>query len=262
MSSLRKHYCVESVWNILCLGRFSLVATPARHRRPPLISVCEIEWAPARRNAFSVARNDVKHRKGRVIYAQTQRPLSSMRNHPHGLELQLLHHRLDAMAFDFVAHWRIGLVQGVLSNQTQQIHSHSCELADQTVGVKLARRQPLQIPIGLELRMELLMRGVIAVKHRYICADEHFGQRIRPALQNVFGQQQRVVIFVDGALGEPIDTAHRIDQTPHMGQLQSFLPQAFALIRTLAHPLRAGVSHSVCCDSFHRRLTWISLDDV
>ena len=43
-------------------------------------------------------------------------------------EYQFLHHRLDAPALGAVAPRRIGLVQSVLSNQTQQVPRH-CALA-------------------------------------------------------------------------------------------------------------------------------------
>jgi hypothetical protein len=36
------------------------------------------------------------------------------------------------------------------------------------------------------------------------------------------------------------------------------LPQAFALTRTLAQPLRAGISHCVGGDSLHRRVAWVA----
>ncbi len=57
-----------------------------------------------------------------------------------------------------------GLIQSVLPNQAQQIHRHRGELANQIVSVKLSARQALQIHIGLELRVKLLMRGVITVQ--------------------------------------------------------------------------------------------------
>lgn len=42
---------------------------------------------------------------------------------------------------------------------------NSGELAHQIVGIKFVRGQTLQIHIGLELRMELLMHGVVTVQH-------------------------------------------------------------------------------------------------
>ena len=66
----------------------------------------------------------LKHRKGWVALTQTQYPTPGMRNHTSGLEHQLLHHRLDATTLGLVAQRCIGLVEGVLSNQAQQIHRH------------------------------------------------------------------------------------------------------------------------------------------
>jgi len=66
----------------------------------------------------------------------------------------------------------------------------------------------------------------------------------RPALQLILGQQQGVAVLVDGALGEPIDTARRIDRAAHIGQLHSLLPHTFTLTRLLAH-LAAARWHPV-----------------
>lgn len=70
----------------------------------------------------------LKHRKGRLTLPQAKNPAPGMPDHAGRLEYQLLHHRLDAPALGAVAHRRIGLVQSVLSNQTQQVHRH-CGLA-------------------------------------------------------------------------------------------------------------------------------------
>ena len=62
----------------------------------------------------------VKHRKAAVARAQAKHPAPGMSDHASGFEHHLLHDRLDAPALGRVAHGRIGLVQGVLSNQAQQ----------------------------------------------------------------------------------------------------------------------------------------------
>ena len=177
----------------------------------------------------------LKHRKGRVTLTQTQDPAPGMMNHARGLEHQLLHHRLDTSTLGLVAHRRIGLVQGVLSNQAQQVHRHCGQLAHQIVGIELARGQTLQVHIGLELRMmtwgfaKLLMRGVIAVKGNHLSTAKLLWQSGSPALQYVLGQQQDIAVLIDGALGQSIDPARRIGIAAHPIKRQRFLPQAFAL---------------------------------
>ena len=89
----------------------------------------------------------LNHRKAPVTLTQTQtqnqNPASGMPDHAGRLEHQLLHHRLDAPALGCVTHRCIGLVQVVLSNQTQRIHPHRRQLAHQMVRVKFAdKNQP------------------------------------------------------------------------------------------------------------------------
>ena len=84
----------------------------------------------------------LKHCKGRITLTQAQYPTPGVMNHARSLEHQLLHDRLNPTAFGYVANRPIGVVQGVLSNQTQQIHCHRSQLAHQVVGVELARVIP------------------------------------------------------------------------------------------------------------------------
>ena len=65
----------------------------------------------------------VKHCKAAVARAQAKHPTPGMADHAGGFVHHLLQHRADAPALGRVAHGRIGLVQGVLSNQAQQATS-------------------------------------------------------------------------------------------------------------------------------------------
>ena len=203
----------------------------------------------------------LKHRKAPVTLTQTQDPAPSMADHAGRLEHQLLHHRLDAPALGCVAHWRVGLCQCVLPNQAQQIHRHRGELANQIVGVKLSARQALQIHIGLELRVKLLMRGVITVQLNHLGRTERLGQRRRPALQGVLRQQQCVAMLVGAALSQAVNPAHRAGLAADAVQRQRFLPQAFALTGALAHPLRSRIRRPLCRNGLHRRSARVPLDD-
>lgn len=150
----------------------------------------------------------LKHRKTRIIGPQTQHPAPGMADHAPGLVDHLLHHRLDAPALGLVTYGSILAVQRVLAHEPQKVHGHGRQLAHQRVGVELARGQALQVHAALELRVELLVRAVPGVQTKdppHVDARRQVG---RPALQTVFGQQQRLAVFVDGALGQAIDVPH------------------------------------------------------
>ncbi len=192
--------------------------------------VCAVE--PLRRLDLPVMA--LKHDKATVTHAETQNPASFMLDNASRLEHHHVHHRPDTTTFGRVVHPRVGITERVLPNQAQRVHGHSSKLTHQIVGVKLARRQPLQIHVRLQLRTELLMGGVIAIQRNDVSRAELHGQRSRPAVQNILGQQQNHITLVakpqvhDGALGEAIDPAHRIGLNPHVDQVLAFLLNAFA----------------------------------
>ena len=88
----------------------------------------------------------IKHGIATVTLSQTKKPAPGVLDHSGRLEHQLLHHRLDAPALGNMAHRRIRLVEGILSNQTQQVHRHRSQLAHQVVGVKLDLAPEKRIP--------------------------------------------------------------------------------------------------------------------
>jgi len=203
----------------------------------------------------------LKHRKATVTLTQPQEPAPGMLDHARCLEHHLLHYRLNATALGAVAHGRVALVEGVLANQTQQVHGHGGELAYQVVGVKLARGQALQIHVGLELGMELLMGGVIAVQGDDVAGSELLGQRRCPALDLIIGQQQHYATLVDGALGQAKDAPHRVGGTAYTGQIQTLLPDALALALSQHAPLGAGISRLLAGNGLHWGLARVPLDD-
>ncbi len=76
----------------------------------------------------------------------------------------LLQHRLDAAALGRVAH-QAGLArQPRLADQPQAIVGQHGQVQDEVVAVELAGRQALQVEVGLDLAVELLVRAVFAVK--------------------------------------------------------------------------------------------------
>ena len=203
----------------------------------------------------------LKHGIATVTLSQTKKPAPGMLDHSGRLEHQLLHHRLDAPALGNMAHRRIRLVQSVLPNQTQQVHRHCGQLAHQVVGVKLARRQTLQIHIAFELRMELLMGGVITIQRNDVSRAQPLWQRCRPAFEHVLGQQQSVAVFVYGALNQPVDAPGRVGIGADTGQFQALLPNALTLAKAINHSLCAAIGHLACSNRLHRCPARVPLDD-
>jgi len=208
----------------------------------------------------------LKHRK--VTLAQTQNPAPGMLDHARRLEHHLVHHRPDAAAFGAMAHRGVGFIERVLPNHSQQVHRQGGKLAHKIVDVKFARGQPLQIHVSLERGMltwgfaKLLMRSVIAVQGNDLSRAKFSRQRGRRlSLRYVLGQPQVNATLVNRALGEAIDTLGRVTATSHIGQVQTFLPDALTLAGAQRFPLRGGISRFLACNGLDWRATRIPLDD-
>lgn len=106
----------------------------------------------------------LKHGVGTVIGTQSQDTAPRMLDHAPGLEHDLLHHRLHAPTLGCMAQWSVFANERVLPIKAQDVHRHRGQGADQEVGVKLATGQPLQVHVGLELRVKLLVRSVVFVQ--------------------------------------------------------------------------------------------------
>jgi hypothetical protein len=129
---------------------------------------------------------------------------------PAGAVDEFPHHGLDAPPPGLVSHWRVRPVQNGLAHQAQDSHGQRSEFAHEVVGVELARGQPLEAHVGLELRVELLEPAVVGVQR-----DERLGREVfvhqarRPALEGELRLDQMLAPRVDGALHEPQHAAHR-----------------------------------------------------
>lgn len=143
----------------------------------------------------------------------------------------------------------------------QLIHRHGGRLAHQVVVVKIASGQALQVHVGLELRVELLMGGVIAIQGDDLSRVELFWQRGLPAFEHILGQQQIHTMFINGALSQAIVTPSRVAGTAHIGQIQALLPDAFALASAQRHPLRGGISRLLAGNGLNRITSGITFDD-
>ena len=202
-----------------------------------------------------------KHVKAGITLAQSQNPATGMLDHSSCLEHHLVHERPDATASDALVHWGVGLVERELPNHAQKVPRHICKLAHQVVCVKLARGQALQIHVGLELRMELLMGDMIAVQGNDVGHAELLWKRGGPAFNLVVRKQQGIALLVYGALNKTIDPSGRVAGTAHLGQVQAFLPDALLLAGAQRLPLHCRICRLLSSNRFNGRTTWISLDE-
>jgi hypothetical protein len=98
-----------------------------------------------------------------VVGAQAEHEAPRMLDDASSAVDELLHHRLDAPYLGGVALQCLRAQQPALADQAQ-VHRHRGELAHEAVGVELARGQPGEIQIGLELGVELLVRAVVGIQ--------------------------------------------------------------------------------------------------
>lgn len=126
-----------------------------------------------------------------IIGAQSEDDAPAMLDEAPGAVDEFLHHGLDAPALGRMAYRRIGPQQSGLSHQAKNVHGQRRELAHQVIGIELARGQPLQIEVGLELGVELLVRAVVGVQRDDGFSIELFGAQARaPAVQRELGLDQ------------------------------------------------------------------------
>ncbi len=143
--------------------------------------------------------------EGRALASEVQDQLPRLADVLGGAVHDFLQHRLEAAALGRVAHWAGLAQQPRLSNQPQAIVGQHGQVQDEVVAVELAGRQALQVEVGLDLAVELLVRAVFPVK-----LDDLLGLRIQarpPALQLVFWKQQGLPLLVGGALNQAHDEA-------------------------------------------------------
>lgn len=116
--------------------------------------------------------------------------------------------------------------------RAQDVYRQRRKSAHQRVRIELARGQPREVQVGLELGVELLVRAVVCVQGDDLPGIESARQRGRPAVEFVLGQYQVLAARADRALDEPQHPAHR---TLYIGKLNSLLPDdhPLALARVL-----------------------------
>jgi hypothetical protein len=199
----------------------------------------------AQRRELSV--QTFKHRERAVIGTQSQDPAPHVFDH--------------APPFGRMKQWHVFANQRILTYQAQGVHRHRSQSADQEVGVKLAAGQTLRVHIGLELRMKLLVRGVVFVQINDVLHRELLPQCRRPALNFVGVQLQRVTVLVDGALDQAQNPPRRIGLVANAFQLERVSPQAHAFVIAQMTHHGVGILHAPGGDGLHGRLAGIPIDN-
>ena len=95
-----------------------------------------------------------------VVRAQPQDQAAPRCDESPGSVDQFLNHRLQAPSLGRMTNRPVVAQQPALPDQAKDVHGQTRELANQVIGVELARRKPLQIEVSLELGVELLVRAV------------------------------------------------------------------------------------------------------
>jgi len=203
----------------------------------------------------------LKHRKARVAVRYAQDAAPGVADDACGLEHHLLHHRLDVPAQRGLAQRTVALVQRVLPHDAQQVHRRRRQRTHPVIGGELARGQTVKVHVGLELGMKLLVRGVVAVQRDHLLVAHLWPQRGGPALQHVLGQEQRLALFVEGVLGEPVDAAQRTAAGPfELKRIACLIPQTLALALSELRPHRGRIGAALRRDLLHRRCARVPLD--
>lgn len=117
----------------------------------------------------------------------------------------LLQHRLYAPALGRMANRRDFAGQAQLPKEAQAVVGEGRQMQQTIVGVELARRQSLQIQVGLEFGMELLVHPVMLVQLDDLRGLG--GQSGLSAFQFNVGHLQTLALIVDGAFDHPSNQA-------------------------------------------------------
>jgi len=202
----------------------------------------------------------LKQGKRGIMGPHAQHPLARVVDHACGLEHQHLNHRANSSSLRCAGHRGVGLMQGVLTHQAQQIHRHRSQYTHQIVRIELAKEQAGETHVRLELRMKRIVCAILRTQGRDLLGRERAGQGGVPALQHIPGQQHLLALFVDGAFSQPVAAA-RSQHVIAMPELNTVRPQALALAFAKSDPYGIGISCSVLGNSLHGCTAWVPLDD-
>jgi len=148
-------------------------------------------------------------------------------------------HGFDPTAFGWMATRSIRSEERLLSNHTQDVVGHGTECEDQVIGGELAGRQTLQVEIGLDLGVELLVGGVIGIEGNDGIWVHRLGQGRIPSFEGIVRQEQALAVGQGRALGEAQDASY-----PNRSQSSPSLPDGDPFAGPGRLPKDAGIVHA------------------
>ena len=193
--------------------------------------------------------------KGEGVGREGEDPVPGMTLDPSGQGNDLLNDGFHPSPLGRVA-WRgIRPQQRFLTDHAQDVVGQGTQGEEKIVGGKFPRRQALQVQIGLDLRMELLMSGMIRVQRNDGLRVEMLGQRCVPALQGVFRHQQLLAVGEGRPFRQAQDPAYR-------DRAQGFrtFPKRDSLARPQALPMGFRVPKAIRNEPVQIVATPIPLD--
>jgi hypothetical protein len=160
-----------------------------------------------------------KARKGGAVAGEFQRQLPAALDDAGRHAHQFLHHRFEPPAFRRVPDRRVLAGQPFEADPAQDVMGEHRARHDEIVGGEFARWRPLvvsktrlrhDVEVGLELGMELLGRGMVAIQRdHFLIGADAFAERRPPAFDRDLGHQQPVAVFVDRAFAHAHDATAR-----------------------------------------------------
>lgn len=190
----------------------------------------------------------LKQHKTTNALPQAKKSTLCLFDHADHLGHYLLHQRPGPTMLWDLAHRGVDTTEILLHNQTQQVHRHCSELVHKIVGIEIAGGSSLQIHIGLEVRVKLLMGSVIALQRNDLSGIKIYMQCCQPAIEYVLWKKQNDTRLLNGALRQTVDTAHWGGLTADLG----LLPNAFTLALAMNRRLRADIGSLLRRISIHQ----------
>jgi hypothetical protein len=144
------------------------------------------------------------------------------------------------------------------SARAKDVHTLARQLAFQVIGIELAGRQPSQIEVGIELRLELFVRAVVRVRVDDSLRAEPPRRELRhPAFEHVVRYEQNLTFGGDSVIGQTQYAAH--------GSLQvlygrALLPRRYALALARRRPQGPVIAGLVLGQCGHVDGVWVPID--
>lgn len=183
-------------------------------------------------------------------------------DHANVLEHELLHHPLHALPLGCTAQRCVFANERVLTNQTQYVRRRCRRQGpNQEAGVKLATGQMLQVCIGLEPKVKLLVRSVVFVQLDNVLGGELLQQCRCPNCKLLVGQQPRLAMLAAGALDQMQSSSFWVGFCNNAFERELLHLQTHVFAFALMTPNGVGICHTLGGDGSYARFALIHFDD-